>query len=310
MSRFVKLSFALIAFTTVACEDVINPDLQPASPVLVVDAWLTNQPGPQSIKLTRSQPYFESVLPPGVSGASVTVVDQLGTTYTFNETESRGVYTWVPPAGEVFGTIGYEYDLTVIVGGETFVAESKMGQVPAIDSITFFVTEGGQFIPDLYQAEFWAKDPLEPGNAYWIKAYKNGQWLSKPSEIITAYDAGFTKGSGFNGIDFLPPIRRAINPFDEADDGSIKSPYVVGDSVFVEIHAVTEAAFNFLNEVSIQTDRPGGFSELFATPLANVDTNLKNTNPNGSPVLGFFNVGAKSGLGRKFSSLDEVTRIE
>lgn len=305
-----RLGFALIAFIVVACEDVINPDLQPAPPVLVVDAWLTNQPGPQYIKLMRSQPYFENVLPPGVSGATVTVTDQLGNVYVFTETEEAGEYTWVPSTGEVFGEIGFDYDLTITVGGETFIAESRMGQVPAIDSITFFVTEGGQFIPDLYQAEFWAKDPIEPGNAYWIKAYKNGEWLSKPSEIVTAYDAGFSKGSGFNGIDFLPPIRRSINPFDEAEDGSLLSPYDVGDSVSVEIHAVTEAAFNFLNEVRIQTDRPGGFGELFATPLANVDTNIKNVNPNGSPVLGFFNVGAKVGFGRKFSSLDEVSRIE
>jgi hypothetical protein len=39
-----------------------------------------------------------------------------------------------------------------------------------------------------------------------------------------------------------------------------------------------------------------------------VATNISNVNTNGSKVLGFFNVGAVSGLGRKFNSLDDLTK--
>ena len=39
---------------------------------------------------------------------------------------------------------------------------------------------------------------------------------------------------------------------------------------------------------------------LFATPLANVSTNIKNVNANGSKVLGFFNVAAVSVAGKRF----------
>lgn len=309
MRRLTIPGFVLAVIGLWGCEDVINPELEAADPILVVDAWLTNEPGSQTIHLTSSQPYFENILPPGVSGATVTVTDELGKVYSFQEVES-GEYVWTPSGAEVFGQMGLKHYLNVTVGTETFISESRMTAVPAIDSITFFVTEGGQFIPDLYQAEFWARDLPEIGNAYWIKAFKNGQQLNKPSEIITAYDASFTKGGTFNGVDFIAPIRRAINPFDEDESGDLLSPYVVGDSVHVELHAISEAAFNFLNEVSIQTDRPGGFSELFATPLANVSTNITNTNLTGSRVLGFFNVGAKTSLGRKFSSLQEITRVE
>lgn len=290
-----------------SCEDVINPELEEAQPVLVIDAWLNNIPGKQQITLTRTQPYFENVLPPGVSGAVVTVEDEKGKLYSFTETES-GVYVWTPVGDEVFGEVGLNYILTVKVGSETFVSESRMGRTPPIDSITFFLQPGGQFLDDLYLAEFWSTDPMESGDAYWIKTFKNGNQLLKPSEIVTAYDAGFSKGGNFSGVTFIAPIRRAINPFDEAEDGTFLSPYSVGDSVYVQIHSVSEAAFNFLNEVSIQTDRPGGFSELFATPLANVPTNIKNTNSNGTKVVGFFNIGAVSGLGRKFNSLDDLSQ--
>lgn len=304
MKRIVYLIF--LTAVLYSCEDVINPQLESAEPVLVIDAWINNLPDSQKVILTRTQPYFQNILPPAVSGATVTITDQSGTVFSFLE-DKPGEYVWVPSGNDVFGTLGLNYTLSVQTNGETFIAESRMGRVPVVDSITFFVQEGNQFIDDLYQAEFWAKDPLETGDAYWIKFYKNGVQQNKPSEIITAYDAGFTKGGNFSGVEFIPPIRRAINPFDTDADDQLLSPYQVGDSVSVQIHAVTEAAFNFLNQVAIQTDRPGGFSELFSTPLANVSTNIRNTNANGSKVVGFFNVGAVSGLGRKFNSLDDVT---
>ena len=302
------LCVLVLSMVFYSCEDVINPELEEAQPVLVIDAWINNVPGAQQIRLMRSQPYFENTLPPGVSGAVVTVANEKGNVYSFTETEP-GVYVWTPVGNEVFGEVGLMYELTVREGTETFVSTSRMGRTPAIDSLTFFLQPGGQFFDDQYQAEFWSTDPAGSGDAYWIKTYKNGDQLLKPSEIVTAYDAGFSKGGNFNGVPFIVPIRRAINPFDEAEDGTFKSPYVVGDSVYVQIQSVTEGAFNFLNEVRIQTDRPGGFSELFATPLANVSTNIKNTNSNdGSKVVGFFNVGAVSGLGRKFKSLDELSK--
>ncbi len=300
------LGVLALSFVLFSCEDVINPQLEEAQPVLVIDAWLNNAPGAQQIKLMRSQPYFENVLPPGVSGAVVTVTDEKGKVYSFTETEP-GIYEWSPFGNEVFGEVGLTYELFVREGAETFISTSRMGRTTAVDSITFFLQPGGQFLDDQYQAEFWSTDPEGAGDAYWIKTFKNGKQLIKPSEIITAYDAGFSKGGNFNGVPFIAPIRRAINPFDEAEDGTFKSPYVVGDSVYVQIQSVTEASFNFLNQVSIQTNRPGGFSELFATPLANVSTNIENTNSKGAKVVGFFNVGALSGLGRKFKSLDELS---
>lgn len=305
-NSIVTLSIFSIALFIFSCDDVIHPALEKAEPVLVIDAWLNDAPGTQKIKLTRSQPYFESVLPQGVSAAAISVTDTNGKLYSFLETEP-GLYVWTPIGNEVFGEVGLNYNLSVQVGSENFVSEARMGRAPVIDSITFFLVKGGQFADDQYQAEFWSTDPIEPGDSYWVKFFKNGKQQLKPSEIITAYDAGFSKGGNFNGVPFIVPIRRAINPFDEDKDGKTLSPYLVGDSVSVEIQSVTESGFNFLNQAVIQTNRPGGFGELFATPLANVDTNIINTNPAGSKVLGFFNVGAIKSLGRKFNSLDELS---
>src|SRR5579872_557161 len=79
-----------------SCDDVINPTLQSASPVLAVDGWINNKLETQAILLTLTQPYFDSSQPTGVSGATVTVADVTdGTQYSFVENPSvKGSYEW------------------------------------------------------------------------------------------------------------------------------------------------------------------------------------------------------------------------
>jgi hypothetical protein len=303
-----SILFIAIIGAFLGCEEQIFPELESAAPVLVIDAWVTNRDEPQVIKITRSQPYFETILPTGVSGAVVSISDNQGNVFTFTESATQGEYVWTPVGNVGFGSIGNSYELTVTINGETFLANARMNDVPPVDSITFNKQAGTQFFDDLYLAEFWGTDLLPVGDAYWIKTYKNGQLLNKPSDISLAYDAAFSRGADYSGEKFITPIRTSINPFDEDTDGSILSPYSVGDSLYVEINSLSQEAFDFLTEVQLQTDRPGGFGELFSTPIANVPTNLRNGNANGSKVVGFFNVAAVAGNGRRFKSLDEVSR--
>jgi len=183
--------------------------------------------------------------------------------------------------------------------GESYESFTKMGRVPVIDSVTFTFQEANSFQPDSYIAEFWAKDPVGSGDTYWIRATKNDTLLNKPSEINLAYDAGFSSGGNFDGITFIPPIRSDINPYVEDANKKQLSPYSAGDSVYVEINSISVSAFNYLQQVVTQTDRNGGFGELFSAPLANVSTNIDNTKENGKKAVGFFNVAAVSGNGKK-----------
>ncbi|MCS6974969.1 MAG: DUF4249 domain-containing protein [Cyclobacteriaceae bacterium] len=308
MNKILVVVAPLFGLVSTSCESVIYPDLPEAEAQLVIDAWVNNKEEPQWIRLSKTQPYFENTLPPPVSGALIRIEGSDGSEYIFSESDTlAGAYVWVPGAGERLGMNGVIYTLTVEAEGEIYTAVTRMGRVPVIDSITFRVERGNQFVDDLYLAEFWAVDPVGFGDTYWIRAYKNGVLLNKPSEIILAYDAGFSRGGRLDGVPFIAPIRRGVNPFEQDERGRFLSPYVPGDSVYVELHSLSEASFDFLTLVSLQTNRPGGFSELFATPLSNVTTNLVNINPNGKKALGFFNVAAVSGSGRKFNSLDDIS---
>lgn len=86
------------------------------------------------------------------------------------------------------------------------------------------------------------------------------------------------------------------------------SLFIKGDSVYVEIHSISNEAYFFLNQVAIETQREGGFGALFATPLANVSTNIVPDNPS-NLVAGFFNMASVSGDGARLESKEQV-RIE
>jgi hypothetical protein len=302
------LVMTIMSLALAACDDVINIDTNSAAPVLNIDAWVNSKPETQTIYLTMSQDYFDNTnLPPAASGATVSVKDNFGNVYVFAEDmqSADGAYRWVPQEGAVLAVTGRTYTLIVSYAGETFEASCKVGRVPAIDSLTYSELDrglgrGGND-ETFYRGEFWATDPPGKGDTYWIRTYKNGVLLSKPSELNIAYDASRVSGSEFDGVTFTTQVRVGINASEtDADDKQV-SPVLPGDSLYVEIHSLTEASFNYMNEVLTQTDRNGGIAELFASrPLANVSTNIVNLDGNGSPVVGFFNISVVSGLGKTF----------
>jgi len=300
--NFLKLKFILaitIGSFFTSCEENFFPKLEDVSPQLVVDAWINNQPEPQTIRITQTQGYFDAVIPPGIQNAQVRVFDQFGRRFDFVETGTDGEYVWNPtPEQPSITEIGIDYHLRIDVDGQTFESISTMNRVPAMDSVTFRYEPGNGFFPESYFAEFYARDIIGPGDTYWIKAWKNGMYLNKPNEINIAFDAGFSAGGNIDGIFFIQPIRDGINPFEIDENDEFIPPYDPGDSVFVEIHSITYDAFVFLTEVRIQTDRQGGFAELFAVPLANVPTNIINNDPNGPQALGYFCVSAVSEGGK------------
>lgn len=293
------LYFLLVASIFICCEDPINVNLPEEEQVLVVDAWINNKPEPQIIRLSMTQPYFDSALPPPVSGASVVVESSENETFTFVEGDTPGEYTWDPTTSSAgLGDIDTEYQLQISSNGQSYVAASKLNRVPVIDSIKFtFKEERNQFQPEGYYGEFLSTDFEGEGDTYWIRTFKNGVYQNRPFDLTIAYDAGFSQGGVIDGVVFIQPLQDSVNPLNEDLDEIV--PYEIGDSLYVEIHSITNDAFIFLQELQIQTQRDGGFDEIFAEPFENVPSNIINTNPEGNRAIGYFNVAAVEGRGRR-----------
>ena len=295
--RLIPFFVGILFFTN--CEDVIDVNVDEAPAQLVVDAWLNNKPEQQTIRLTFSQPYFQNEFTAGAEGANVVLENQDQGSILIFEDQGKGDYTWTPNPGESIGQVGDTFQLGIELNGEAYGGISIMNRVPKIDSITYEFETDELFGPDGIYAEFFARDFVGRGDTYWIKTYKNGLYLNKPSEMNLAFDAGFDGGGDSDGLIFIPPIRNLINRVpdeDNPEDDSMIPPYAEGDSIYVEIHSITNEAFAFLELARDQMNN--GSNTIFSIPIANTRGNIINAQTEDF-ALGMFCVSAVEALGRK-----------
>ena len=103
----------------------------------------------------------------------------------------------------------------------------------------------------------------------------------------------------------VPEDFTSVSLDDEQYELTADSLLIQGDSVYVEIHSISNEAYFFLSQVIIETNREGGFGALFATPLANVSTNIIPNDP-ANLVAGFFNIASVSSDGARLTSEEQV----
>lgn len=280
--------YLLLTITTLflsSCEDRIKVDLEEGEPILVVDAFLTNDPGKQTIKLFKSANYFYNEELPPATGATVTVTDVIGRTFNFTDPDNDGRYEWIPDPLVDFIPLGVTHDfytLNIKYEGEEYSSNSYMDTVPKIDSLYYeFLKEeviGGDTLPAGYRLIMDARDVPGEGNCYWFKTSRNGLLYNKASQINLAYDAAF--GPGSDGVEFIAPIEFGLSP----------ERYQVGDTALVECYSIGIGTYFFLTRLQAEMQNTG----LFATPSSNLPTNITNKNKDGKKVFGWFTTASVS----------------
>ena len=174
MNMIVKnifLFLGLIVLIMTSCETVIELEFNDAEPKLVIEAVVTNEPGPYRVELNESAGFYdESVFPPRV-GAVVTINDNQGFSEVLSETEP-GVYL----TDALLGEPGVTYTLTVETEGETYIASSTMpiSLVP-IDGLEVQFEEESIFLDEGYYVSVQITDPPEEGNSYRYLFFRNGE---------------------------------------------------------------------------------------------------------------------------------------
>lgn len=283
--------FILLIVGTIlsSCEDVVTLNMPTSDHYMVIEATLTNLPGPQKIILSRSQDYFDNTDAPKITGAIVSISDNEGREYLFKESKAdMGTYVWTPALPtDVFGKVGKTFKLTVKSANEIFTASETMKRVPPIDSILYQydeanVRQSANGKPkNGYDAQFYSRDPIGVGDCFRVKAYKNRKQFNGTQNLVFFYDAAFQKGAMADGLMFILPIRRSISP----------ELYQAKDTVKVELYSISEDQFNFYSQARLELNNAG----LFSRPAANIPTNFINTNPNSSlQGAGWFGVSAVS----------------
>lgn len=250
------ISSILILLFLTSCEKVIDLDLTGDSGKLVIEGNINDQVGPQTIRLSTNVPLSDQTSAPAVSGAQVSVRDENGDDYIFNEGPA-GIYTTPSFAGNY----GEFYTMTVVTEDKTFRATSKMPSPVKLDSVStrkdrFGKDEDARIISVHY------RDPSDTPNHYRFVVYVNGE----PIKRIFVNNDRYSDG-------------RAVT-FDlklEDDDPNVYP----GDAVKVEMQCIDEGFYIYWYSLFSQkgTDGLGGS----VTP-SNPPTNITPT------CLGYFSV--------------------
>lgn len=296
-SNLFFLCFVCLA-TFTRCNEVVPIEIEEAPRMFVIDAWVNNLPEEQMIKLSYTQPYFEPNQMEGIENGFIYIESQNNPVRRFLH-RGNGEYIWTPKNGERIGAIGDEFRLFVAFDNQLFIGLSTMNPAPKIDSIVQRLRRNQLNNGDGIYAQFFAKDLPGQGDAYWIKTYKNGVFLNKPSELNIAFDAGVDFGANIDGVTFIPTIRDMVNRVPDENDplgDMIAPPYERGDSIHIEIHSLTLEAFRFLKVAKNQTNRAN--NAIFSIPHANPRGNIINT-LNNELAIGMFCVSAVEQMGKR-----------
>jgi hypothetical protein len=260
MKRLVWFIFAVLLLAS--CEDVVDIDIPEGQPLLAVDGAITDQPGPYTVTLTKTAPYFEEAELPKVRDAVLVLQDDQGHFETLRET-IPGTYV---SGGVVQGRIGGRYTLTIKSEGEEYRAETEIRRTPEIDSLRAEFRKKEGFTDEGYYVLYYGDELPGVGDYYRFKVFRNGQLLNKPEDLIITDDQ-FVDGNYIDGLE--------IN----------EDPFEKNDMIRVEASSLPADYYFFLNELAGQINNGG----LFSTPPANVRTNVRNVNSSSDKAaVGYF----------------------
>ncbi|RAK64177.1 DUF4249 domain-containing protein [Hymenobacter edaphi] len=243
-----------------SCTDVVDVELPEPEPLLAVEGNITDQPGPYTIRLTKTGPYFQDQEPPVVRGAELVLSANDGTTETLRET-APGVYQ----TRQLQGKIGQHYVLSIKAEGQHYRAATEIKRIPGIDGLSQQYKQNEPGWDNGIYAFYNGPELPGAGDYYRFKIFLNGELQNDPDDLVVRDDA-LVDGRYIGGIE--------LN----------SEPLQPGDSVRVQLLSLPQDYYYFLNEMFTQINNVG----LFSSPPANVRSNVVNVDPAGPKAVGYF----------------------
>ncbi|MEQ9299638.1 MAG: DUF4249 domain-containing protein [Cyclobacteriaceae bacterium] len=270
MLRLTIISLFLLALAS-SCEDPIEIDIPDGPERLVVEGWITDQPGPYEIKLSITNNFNDTAPNPKVLNASVSVMDNRGGVFDFAE-QSPGIYLSSP---DWEGEIGFTYTSMIILSDGTQVVSSPepLNIVPEFDSLFYKEVFPPTIIDGIIQEEFFLgstiQDPPNVDNFYRWRITQNANPLIDIESIIIFSDR-----------------------FVDGNDFQLEVPQLLFgrlDTIVVQQESISERAFDYYDLLIAQATTLGQSS---GTAPAILRGNMTSQSNPEEIVLGYFGAAA------------------
>ena len=232
-----------------SCEKVVYIDLNTSNPRPVVEADITDQAGPYTVKLSRSVNYYDSNVFPPITDATVSITDNAGNSELLRQT-TDGIYQ----TKALQGIPGRTYTLKIFYNGNEYDAISTMPDPVAIDSvgITKNSSGGNNRNNPGYSVTAFFNDPAGKTNYYRLQLSSNDT----------------------NAID-QTRYRLASDKLTDGSEMSItyNTKLLPNDSLTVRLGSVDKSSYDFLTTFR---NVVGGSTGFLSAPPSNPVTNITN----------------------------------
>ncbi|MFN8393138.1 MAG: DUF4249 family protein [Bacteroidia bacterium] len=239
-----------------SCEQEIELQLENADSRVVIEGWITDDPGPYPIKVTRTSPYLGDGSDVVVSGALLILNDDQGAVDTLVEVRPGWYETT-----HIQGQMQHTYTLKVTVGDTTYTASNYLPRINPIIGTGYEYNDTLIFGAGYY-CGLLALEPAGLGDFYQFRFTRNDTLFNSIQDLFVTND-DFVDGQ--------------VSPF------LYPYPCQIGDTVVLEVRAISAASYDFYVTVAQQGTGAGG-------PFASVPDNLATNFDNGA--FGWFGAAA------------------
>jgi hypothetical protein len=232
----------LICFCS--CQEVIQVDLNSASPNLIIDACVSDQQGPYSVVLSQTVAFDLNNTFPPVTGAFVVISDNAGNVDTLTE-NTPGTYL----TSNMRGIPGRTYTITVKSNNKVYTAISTMPLPVTVDTII----SKNRFDTKYKVLSVSFTDPKGIDNYYRLLE-KITYYLPDPKRIILP-----TLGT-VSTDNLMDGTKITVSP------GLNQPELVIGDSVLVSLECIDKNVYTYFR-TALQR---GNQSTTVSNPLSNI----------------------------------------
>jgi hypothetical protein len=294
MKRIIKI--LLFAFLT-GCVTQFVPETEEVKELLVVEGLITDQPGINTVKLSRSLPFGKKSEAKPLSGCIVSITNDSGNTLWMTEEEPG---TYITDSASFRGEEGRTYTLH-ITGGEAtngYNYESdpvEMIPVPPIDSIYFeklVIKEDYRNYGEIDACQIYL-DTYDPKNlCRYFRWDFDETWILRllwPVPNIKCWVSDTSKTINIkNTVAFNESriIRHPVTYISNTTDRLLR-----GYSISVNQYSLSEDEFVYWEKIQNLTDQAGGLYDIIPSSIPSNIFCVENPE---EKVLGYFSVSAKS----------------
>jgi len=279
------------------CITQFTPETEEEKELLVVEGLITDQPGPYSIKLSKSMPFGKKSEASPLSRCLVRISDNEENIYWLTETDP-GTYLSDPVAFRGYAGRSYKLYIDVSNGDRTLHYESnpmEMTPVPPVDSVYYEKTvikedfenfggiDGCQIYLDTHDPDNkckyfrWDFDETWVLRLLWpvknIKCY-----VSDTSKVINIKSTAAFSESRI----FRQPVAFISNTTDR-----LSREY----SISVNQYSLSEDEYVYWEKIQNLSDQTGGLYDIIPSSVPSNIFCIENPD---EKVLGYFSVSAKS----------------